>query len=369
MPLDLHFKLFDFLIVMAVELGIGLLIGLIKNVLAKQQAISNPERYQVFQCNDYESVGYGARTPDDSDNAFGVDYSFVIVEFQAGEVIRERFFSPLGDSIKVEYIDGELTAKTSCWSVPIYSMTVVIPLVVGFLGVLGITELDDDSFENAYEIASNIGNYAIYLMASGALWTTVLNVIPSMIAMHEIVNRDVTNFSERQLSLPIQAKITVSAQKERELMWFERYFWVFLIVVTIFNGLTLYFQGWHDMATLELKLSYAKLTLYVLLWANVPWLVIGIGCLQRNLTLKDYLEPQTLHPALMAFFASLISVFVMGSYWIFAAGGAEQLLHYPGIDAQSWTVEQVKQVWSFGVISGIGTMAVMVARADRTSVD
>ncbi len=39
------------------------------------------------------------------------------------------------------------------------------------------------------------------------------------------------------------------------------------------------------------------------------------------------------------------------------------------IDAQSWTVGQIKQIWGLGVISGIGTMGVMVARANRTSVD
>lgn len=369
MPLDLYLNLFDFLMVMAVELGIGLLMGLVKNVLAKQHAINNSDRYQVFQCNDYESVGYGTTTPAAAFNAFGTDYSFVIVEYQEREIIRERFFSPLGDSIKVEYIDGERTAKTSFWSAPIYSMTVVIPLVVGFLGFLGITELDDDSFENAYEIASNIGDYVIYLIASGAVWTTVLNGIPSMIAMNAVVNRDANHISERQVSTPIQEKKSVSTPKDREPMWLERYFWVFLIAVTLFNGLTLYFQGWQDMATLELKLSYAKLTLYVLFWANVPWIVMGVGCLQKNLTFRDYLEPKTLHPALIAFFASLVCVFAVGSVWILAAGGAAQLLHYPGIDAQSWTVEQVKQVWSLGVISGIGTMGVMVARVDRTSVD
>lgn len=369
MPLDLHFNLFDFLMVMAIELGIGLLISLIKSALVKRHAINNPDRYQVFQCNDYESVGYGTRKPDDSFNALGLDYSFVIVEFLAGEVIRERFFSPLGDSIKVEYIDGEPTAKTSFWSVPIYSMTVVIPVVVGVLGVLGITELDDDSFENAYEVASNIGNYAIYLISSGAVWTTLLNGIPSVIAMNEIVNRDATTIPKRQLSPPIPAKTTVSVTKEREPIWLERYFWVLLIAVTLFNGLTLYFQGWNDMATLELKLSYAKLTLYVLFWANVPWIVMGFGCLQKSLTFRDYLEPQTLHPALITFFVSLVCVFAVGSYWIFAAGGAMQLLHYPGIDAHSWTVEQVKQIWGLGVISGIGTMGVIVARANRTSVD
>ncbi|QUY42927.1 hypothetical protein [Acaryochloris marina] len=369
MPLDLHVNLVNFLIVMAVELGIGLLSGLIRKVLAKQQAHHHPECYQVVQCNDYKSVGYGIQTPDNSFNAFGMDYSFVIVEFKEREVIRERFFTSLGDSIKVEYTDGRLTARTSFLSAPIYTVTVVVPIVIGIVAVLGIAELGDDSSDNAYEVASIIGNYAIYFVASGLLWSTVLTAISSKMAMDNIGRRDSTSNTEGHISPQIQAIPISTEHQNSEPHGLGRYFWALLIAVTVVNGLTLYFQGWSDMATLDLKLSYAKLTLYILFWATVPWMVVGISCMRNQLSLNDYLEPPTLHPDLIAFFASLIGVFAMGSYWIFAAGGAEQLLHYPGLDIQAWSVEQVQQTWSLGVISGIVTMAVIVARTHRTSGD
>lgn len=94
---------------------------------------------------------------------------------------------------------------------------------------------------------------------------------------------------------------------------------------------------------------------------------MGISCIKNNLTWKDYLEPQAIHASLMAFFASLICVFAVGSYWIFAADGVSMLVQYPSIDAESWSVEQVKLAWCLSVGSGIVAMAVLMVRANRAS--
>ncbi len=110
-------------------------------------------------------------------------------------------------------------------------------------------------------------------------------------------------------------------------------FWIVLIVVTCANAV--YFKK-RSQANIDadssLSEGYSKLFKGYLIWMNIPWVVMGVGCTVGGVpSVWHYFNPQDGNPYVLAWFGSVFLLWILGTYWVFLKGGAETLVRHPGI--------------------------------------
>ena len=95
----------------------------------------------------------------------------------------------------------------------------------------------------------------------------------------------------------------------------------------------------------SLAAGYRKLLCGVLIWGNVPWIIMGLGCLVGGVpSVFHYARPRDGNPFVWAFFASGLLILALGTYWLFAAGGAEMIIRHPGLVEHRTSEPLVDQV-------------------------
>ncbi|OQA15814.1 MAG: hypothetical protein BWY64_02754 [bacterium ADurb.Bin363] len=112
-----------------------------------------------------------------------------------------------------------------------------------------------------------------------------------------------------------------------------KYFWIFIIIVNIINANSLKNKS-RSYITLnpELEDGYNKIIKGFLIYANIPWIIMGTGILSGfTYTIFDYLTPDELNPFVFLFYTSIIIIWLYGFYWIYVRGGAEYLAKHPGL--------------------------------------
>jgi hypothetical protein len=112
-----------------------------------------------------------------------------------------------------------------------------------------------------------------------------------------------------------------------------RHAWIFLIVGTTVNAL--YFWGRsrsHVSQDPSLEDGYRKLFWGILVWGNIPWVIMGLGCLVGGVpSAFHYFRPRDGNAFVLAFFASVVIIWFLGTYWLFVRGGAEMIVRHPGL--------------------------------------
>jgi hypothetical protein len=110
-------------------------------------------------------------------------------------------------------------------------------------------------------------------------------------------------------------------------------FWVFLILGTIFNAFLLKARSKRIIAKQpDLKEGYDKLFKGYLVYLNVPWMVMGIGMVFGGVpSFFSFSTPRDGNPFVLAFHATLISLWIIGAWWLFFKRGNEFLAKYPGV--------------------------------------
>ena len=112
-----------------------------------------------------------------------------------------------------------------------------------------------------------------------------------------------------------------------------RYFCAVAIVVTGVNVAILKVRSTrliHENP--ELADGYATLIRGYLIWMNIPWIVMGIGCTVGGVpTVMHYFRPQDGDPYVLAWFASVFLLWIAGTYWLLFRGGADMLVKHPGV--------------------------------------
>ncbi|PJZ44427.1 hypothetical protein [Leptospira brenneri] len=111
------------------------------------------------------------------------------------------------------------------------------------------------------------------------------------------------------------------------------YVWILFIAVTIFNAYVLKFRSKkYIKAKPELEPGYEKLVKGILVYGNIPWVIVGIGNLfQYTNSLTDYLYLKTLNPFIILFYFSILALWLLGIHWIYFKKGAEFLEEHPGL--------------------------------------
>jgi len=80
-----------------------------------------------------------------------------------------------------------------------------------------------------------------------------------------------------------------------------------------------------------LREGYRRLIRGLLIYGNLPWLVMGAGILSGSvLSTFHYFNPRN-GPFVIAFYVTVVALWIATFYWLFFKQGAETLLDHPGL--------------------------------------
>jgi hypothetical protein len=142
----------------------------------------------------------------------------------------------------------------------------------------------------------------------------------------------------------------------------SKYFWALAIVATGIN-VAIYRarSSKHIQENSELAEGYSRLLRGYFVWMNIPWVVMGAGCTFGEIpTIWHYFRPQDGNPYVLAWFASVFLVWLVGTFWLLFQGGAEMLVKHPGLfNVNISSPTKVKLFWLFCLAFGIFGVAMM----------
>lgn len=112
-----------------------------------------------------------------------------------------------------------------------------------------------------------------------------------------------------------------------------RHGWVLFIVAAIANALVVKFRSRNFICEKpELASGYNRLVRGILIWSSLPWLVMGIGIEFGGVPgFFSYFRPRDGNPYVLAWFATVFVIWILGFRWLFFRGGAQFLVEHPGL--------------------------------------
>src|SRR5688572_11682314 len=101
---------------------------------------------------------------------------------------------------------------------------------------------------------------------------------------------------------------------------FFHHAWLMFVAVTIANALILKYRSRRYIRERpELAEGYNRLFRGVLFWGNLPWILMAIGIEFGGVpSFFSYFRPRDGNPFVMAWFAVVIALWLLGFYWLFA---------------------------------------------------
>jgi hypothetical protein len=129
---------------------------------------------------------------------------------------------------------------------------------------------------------------------------------------------------------------------------FFRHVWVLFIVTTIINALI--FRARSERYLCDdpsLEDGYRKLFWGSLISGIIPYAIMGLGCMVGGVpSVFHYINPLDRNPFITAFWALMLLEWVLGTYWLFAWGGAEMIIRHPGLyTRRCHTPAMLKLIW------------------------
>lgn len=141
---------------------------------------------------------------------------------------------------------------------------------------------------------------------------------------------------------------------------FLRHLWLLLIVCTCASAWAWYLRGRRVLARRpELAAGFGRLIRGFVVWANLPWLVMGAGCIFGRLTAIHYVQPQEGNPYVLLWLAVVVVIWIVGFFWVFFRGGAEKLAAYPGLFHLHLSPATIKVYVLMGILGGLMAIALM----------
>lgn len=147
-----------------------------------------------------------------------------------------------------------------------------------------------------------------------------------------------------------------------------KHIWIFLIAVTIINGLVLKYRARKYIAQdPELATGYDQFVKGWLIFANIPWVIMMIGNLS-GITQHafEYFKPREMNPMVLLFHFAIIVLWFLSARWIYLKDGAAFIEKHPGlIRRSSWgsqkyaTAKQIKLILPIMLLGGIVGMIMM----------
>jgi hypothetical protein len=111
----------------------------------------------------------------------------------------------------------------------------------------------------------------------------------------------------------------------------------------------------------ELAPDYQKLFRGVLIWENLPWVLMGFAIeTGRVHSIFSFFRPRDGNPFVLVWFALVIAEWILGFWWLFFRRGAEFLVDHPGFmryEAKSPT--RLKVFYCLMILGGIFGLTIM----------
>lgn len=148
-----------------------------------------------------------------------------------------------------------------------------------------------------------------------------------------------------------------------------RNFWIAFILVMLLNGLIFKIRSIKNIKeNPELEEGYIKILKNLLIYGNIPWVIMGIGNITKlTNSIFEYFNPSSLNPIVLLFHASIIYIWIVSILWIYKRNGAQFLEDHPGLfnssvfgtTSKSLTANQIKIFYPLCLAGGIAGMVMM----------
>ena len=116
-----------------------------------------------------------------------------------------------------------------------------------------------------------------------------------------------------------------------------------------------------DLSNPALDTSYRRMIRYWLIFANLPWAVMGIGIVFGGVPSVFHYFNARNGPFVIAFYVSVVTVWILMFYYLFFRRGAEELIEHPGL--LNFPVQKPIVIKTFFLISlagGIVALTLMI---------
>lgn len=136
-----------------------------------------------------------------------------------------------------------------------------------------------------------------------------------------------------------------------------RHFWVAFVVVTFVNGRAWWIRAQSRIqSNPELEAGYRRLYRGYLFWTNLPWMAMGFGILSGQVpSIFELLRPAEGNSFVLAWWGLMAALLCLGTYWMFAGGGAETLERHPGVYmVPQWPAAKLRLFWLGAVAWNVG---------------
>lgn len=144
---------------------------------------------------------------------------------------------------------------------------------------------------------------------------------------------------------------------------FAHFFWLISIIFNCINALSQRKAGKKvHVEHPELAGEYYRLIKGWLFWGNIPWVVMGFGCMFDGLTVFDYVRPRDGNPFVLAFYGILFVLWLFGFWWVILGGGAERLARCKFLPGTGWLLSNplhIKLLVCLSLAGGIAGTVIM----------
>ena len=116
-------------------------------------------------------------------------------------------------------------------------------------------------------------------------------------------------------------------------LFVSKWFWVMCIAASFVNAAIMKSKvAPYIVARPELEAGYRAIIRGMLIWGNLPVVVLGFGCVLGKIpSFFSIFRPRDGNPYVIAFYASLFLIWILGTNWIIFRGGAEMIVKHPGV--------------------------------------
>ena len=141
-------------------------------------------------------------------------------------------------------------------------------------------------------------------------------------------------------------------------LFLAKWFWIPMILVTLFNYRIMSSRT-QTMAQGDpvRQAGYAYLLKVYYFSTLLPFIVMGMGIVFGGVpTVFHFFRPQDGNPFVLAYYATLFTLWILGFYWVFFRSGAQTLAHHPGVITKSENPLLIKLMVLFGLVAGIAAV-------------
>ncbi len=152
------------------------------------------------------------------------------------------------------------------------------------------------------------------------------------------------------------------SESAKTLELIETYFWLICLAVLGLNaGIWRWRSRGHIARDPSLAEGYRSLINGMVKYGSIPFVIMGLGALSGGApSIRDYFRPQDMNPYVLAFFGSVVLLWILCTWWLFARGGAETMARHPGlIQPHIDSPRLLKVLWALGLVGGVAGLVSM----------